>query len=825
VIARRTHLIALALLLAVGLAASLAHGQPNANDASETAKAAPETPAQPEIIPVAEISSASRTTDERLRSIEAQLVPDAGVERIVKQRESYQSQLADANEDLNALLAASPSRSRLADAQGRWANRSDQLERWRKVLRKRASELDGGIEYLQEHTELWRRTRSNAVEAGAPDAVLDRIDSTLGRMQEITRDSRDRLASVLTIQDGLTQADEAVTQAIERIDAARRDFRGQLFTRDALPLWRWASDDIETQTHVQEARESIASDLTTLREYARQNVTSLLLALSVFVIFLYYAGTLRRGVRLSTERTPELESAAALFEYPASLALLATVTGFSLVTDQPPNVVKNVMLLILVVPLFRLLPPLVPVAFRPLLFATGIFFALSQLRTLIDQAPLAGRLFFLLELAAAFAFLLWIMRPRRLETLEPGQRIPALISPALRVALAVVGVAALAGVLGYRAFALLLGDGVLGIAYIGVLLFGALRSIDAVLRVSLNTERARSLGFVRRRSQLVIRWSMRVLTLATLLFWVDRALDLFAIHTPVMVFAESLLGASLSVGAIAISLGDVLAFAFTLLAAWIFSRVTRFFLEEEIFPKISLRRGMPNAISTLLHYSILSFGLMLALGAAGMDFSRVTLLAGAFGVGIGFGLQNVVNNFVSGLILLFERPIQTGDTVEVGGLLGDVRRIGIRSSTVRTVDGAEVLVPNANLVSDQVINWTLSDRRRRIDVDVGVAYGTDATRVLELLLDIARANATTLDTPEPQALFLGFGDSSLDFRLRVWIPRFEEGLSVKSELAVAIQAALDQAGIEVPFPQRDLHLRSIDPDATRSLSREPEERS
>jgi small-conductance mechanosensitive channel len=187
-------------------------------------------------------------------------------------------------------------------------------------------------------------------------------------------------------------------------------------------------------------------------------------------------------------------------------------------------------------------------------------------------------------------------------------------------------------------------------------------------------------------------------------------------------------------------------------------------------------------------------------------------------VGIGFGLQNVVNNFVSGLILLFERPIQVGDTIEVGGLTGEVRHIGPRSSTVRTADGAEVIVPNAMLVSDQVVNWTLSDRRRRVTVEVGVAYGTDPERMLEILRDVAEENRTVLDDPAPEAVFKGFGPSALDFALSCWIPRFEEGFSVRSALAIAICRKLREAGIEIPFPQQDLHLRSVDAPARDTLA-------
>jgi small-conductance mechanosensitive channel len=225
-----------------------------------------------------------------------------------------------------------------------------------------------------------------------------------------------------------------------------------------------------------------------------------------------------------------------------------------------------------------------------------------------------------------------------------------------------------------------------------------------------------------------------------------------------------------------------------------------------VFTRVQTARGVPYAISGLVRYSLIFLGFFVALSAAGIELSKLTIIAGGLGVGVGFGLQNVVNNFASGLILLFERPIQVGDVVQLAGIWGTVKRIGIRASVIRTFDGAEVIVPNGVLISENVTNWTLSDDRRRIELDVGVAYGTPAQRVIELLVGVAKANPRVIADPEPQAYFVNFGDSALDFKLRVWIESYHQGFSIQSELAVAVQEALDQAGIGVPFPQRDVHI-------------------
>jgi small-conductance mechanosensitive channel len=204
----------------------------------------------------------------------------------------------------------------------------------------------------------------------------------------------------------------------------------------------------------------------------------------------------------------------------------------------------------------------------------------------------------------------------------------------------------------------------------------------------------------------------------------------------------------------------------------------------------------------------------LALGALGVDLTRLTILAGAFGVGIGFGLQSVVNNFVSGLILLFERPIHVGDVVEVGELGGEVRRIGMRASIVRTGQGAEIIVPNAQLITERLTNWTLSDRLRRIDLPVGTAYGTPPQKAIALLEAVAAGHPGILRNPAPTALCTGFGDSSINFELRAWTSQFERWSQMRSELAVAVYDAVRDAGMSFPFPQREVRLLRDGPDAS-----------
>jgi small-conductance mechanosensitive channel len=293
-----------------------------------------------------------------------------------------------------------------------------------------------------------------------------------------------------------------------------------------------------------------------------------------------------------------------------------------------------------------------------------------------------------------------------------------------------------------------------------------------------------------------------------LALWGVGAARSFGIAAGLQSAAEAAMGKRLVVGSLNISLGDVVTFGVTLILTVIVARLLRFVLDETVLPAIPLPRGIPNAISRTAQYLLVVIGAVAALYASGIELGKFGLLAGTLGVGIGFGLQNIVNNFVSGLILLYERPMQVGDVVEIGNVVGEVRRIGVRSSTVRTGLGADVVVPNASFISSELVNWTLTDRIRRADVGVSVAYGSDPEVVKRILLGAVERRDDVLSKPPPEVLFTGFGDSSLQFELRFWPSRFEIWVAVASAVRETILRELGLAGINIPFPQRDVNVRS-----------------
>jgi small-conductance mechanosensitive channel len=252
-------------------------------------------------------------------------------------------------------------------------------------------------------------------------------------------------------------------------------------------------------------------------------------------------------------------------------------------------------------------------------------------------------------------------------------------------------------------------------------------------------------------------------------------------------------------------------------AILLLAAMARRVLLKQILSKTPLDLGIQHAVATFTQYFVLVIGFMVGLPTVGIDLSALTFIAGAVGVGVGFGLQNVTNNFISGIIILFERPIKIGDRIEVGDVNGDVVHIAARSTTVRTNDNIAIIIPNSSFISSNVINWSHGDSKVRFRVPVGVAYSSDVRRVEKLLLEVAKENENVLEDPPSRVVFKEFGESALKFELRVWSSRLlhRRGVLI-SQLNFAIFEKFKEHGIQIPYPQRDLHCKQ-DPATSRTL--------
>ena len=280
-----------------------------------------------------------------------------------------------------------------------------------------------------------------------------------------------------------------------------------------------------------------------------------------------------------------------------------------------------------------------------------------------------------------------------------------------------------------------------------------------------------------------------------------------------------------SVGKTTITLGTMLYLTVLVVALFYATAKLKTWIVEGLLSRSHVDLGVRHAIGAIVRYIVVAIGLVIILQTAGINLSTLTVLFGALGIGVGFGLQSITNNFVSGIILLLERPIKVGDRIEVGDGHGDVVNISPRATTIVTNDNIAIIVPNADVISSKVVNWSYTNRDVRFNFPIGVSYGSDPEQVRRILLEVAQAHRGVLKEPGPSVLLDGFGDSSLNFVLRVWTREFSTIPGVlRSELYFSICRAFKEEGIEIPFPQRDLHIKSGTLNVRQVSAQEPDQR-
>lgn len=297
--------------------------------------------------------------------------------------------------------------------------------------------------------------------------------------------------------------------------------------------------------------------------------------------------------------------------------------------------------------------------------------------------------------------------------------------------------------------------------------------------------------------------------LIILLGLIPRLLVFWNVHNNNAEAFDKLISIGFQIGKTNVSIGVIITAICIFYGSYILSTLVEMFLMNDNFDK-KLDKGARLSIGQLVRYFLLFFGFLIAIASIGFDLTNLTIVLSALSVGIGFGLQGLVNNFVSGLILLFERPIREGDTIEVEGLWSDVKKIGLRSTTVQSFDQSDIIIPNADLVYNKVTNWTLTNQRKRLKISVGVAYGSDVALVIETLKEIGSTNTDLVKNHKPVVLFVDFADSTLNFELRVWAKDANLSMQIESDLRQEIDKRFRENNIEIAFPQRDLHIRSVD---------------
>jgi len=817
-------LVALTLLFALfaplirGIQAQTLPAQsvpPNSTKQSLENQAPVVPPAQSvdQAIPLPLIADRAEELDHFLQEISNQLVPKSELQASLTKGEEQAAEIRRRALQARDFLAGEPTSLDLEDEYRYWRSQSLEYAAQRRLLTLRAAKLQEMIQTLEAQQTEWVATWIQIRKTPGIGTIVERIKQQLDKIQKAKSQAQEQLNSVLTVQNQVSQQDQQISDILLRVRQSREDQRGRLLEMDSRPLWEPRDSRTLEQNIGPSFQNSLDRSFTSAKEFAgAHKLATYAIAMGYLLVLI---GVFR--LRRFAAALPEVSAGALhVFGRPFSVALLVTLIGTGQYIASAPIGIAFIFYLLYLLPVLRLQAPLIEPKLRILLYVLAAFYALGGAYLLILLPPFFRREIYALLVLAALVSFAWLVRPSRIASLRSQDRRVRILLIGIRLGLVLLAVSLVANVVGFVSLAQVVGLSVLVGSFVAAALYCGLRVLTLILSTVLHTHWAHTLLEV--RADAIERWSGRLLGLAASLLWVKSILRLLTIYESVMGALSDLFQRPIGFDGVHFTLGGALGLLLILIGGYALANGFTFLLKKIVLPKLPLQRGLPYAISTITYYVLLILVALAALSVAGVELNKFTVLTGALGVGLGFGLQNIVNNFVSGLILLFERPIHVGDTVEVSGLVGSVRRIGSRSSTILTFQGAEVIVPNSNLISNQVINWTLSSQWRRVDVPVGVAYGTDPERMIKLLVGVAESHPGILLERPPMAFFLGFGESALKFELRFWCDRQDTWFQLQSDVTVAVAKALREAGIEIPFPQRDLHIRSIDASIPESVA-------
>ena len=806
----RLVLACLLPLLAAGPAASV---EPETDSAAAAQAAAPAAPAAAQATAAVAVAADAWIRPEDIvdradaiaQHIDARR-PDAktlaAIQKIETDLTAIAPNLLDALAQAKAALSAEASLLAIQDARHELESAATPFPAWKEYLAAEAKRASDVLDEIAQAQRRWAATRDRPETAQAGAVVVRRVDSSLVLLAESAAEFMAWRTRVLALSDQLLERSRAISEALKRLEAATLAEGSGLLVPDHLPLWQRSIAGRLAGELPQAPRRFIEFQNSTRAYFAQDARPFVLQAMIALVLMSLFRNLSQRAQQHLTLSQVSPETAH-LLERPFAIALLLALILTPALHPSAPQRVMQLMTLLALLPVARILILANQRANLALYVGLSVVIVLDRAASAFAALPTVTLAISLVQLV--FALGLAFEYRRRLVRDGGAPWLVRLVG----MGLLALGLALLAEIGGWSRLATLVGRGAMVGATGALYVYAATISLEALCAYALASPTLRRSRFIDRNQALLQRWISVALRGIGALFWARAFLRALGLSSVASDAVASALGAGVSVGALSLSVGGVLAFVMTLAVAMLISRLVHEVLEDEIFPRTSLPRGIPTALLALTRYAIYSLGFLLALAAAGVELGQLAILLGGLGVGIGLGLQDLVKNFAAGLTLLFERRVHVGDAVQIPGkdVFGRVVAIGMRASVVRNWNGTEVVMPNDDLVAGTVTNWTLTDRIHRIEVKVGVPFGTDPEAVIALLLDVARADEHLLKSPPPSALFKGFGDSTLDFMLGGWTDQDYELTGARtSALGLAVHRALRDSGIDLASSQRDVNL-------------------
>jgi small-conductance mechanosensitive channel len=768
---------------------------------------------KPEAIPIINIIEKIGTANDDIKGIELKIELEQRISRIDSLLPVYTQTVEERKVHATNFLSRSPNLQQVDNLIKTWKRYRDFFENFQTTINLLAERNAILLETIPFSEKTWELTYQNAEQKEVPTELLINIKSVWDRYKEIETIVIDKNNKYLNLQSQVSGQIDIINKVIEDLTSLRYSEVYQIFHLRDQPLWKSSFKNF-TNSVEQDGEESVTQNIKSIRNYISvKEHTIYLFAIVIALIFIGIRATKKSLLQQQSAKVDtKLQHAGDLiikdtFWVIAFLTVLSAIFMFI----NTPKLWSDSILFLLLIGSAILVKPSIPERFRNVPYFVIAIFILNVAKTYFWLSPAQNRIYLLIQIFVFAGILTYVTYPYKITSKLNLSKFGSLLIRSTPVFYIILVIALISNVLGYtnltEVCVKIIGQG----SELTLIFYAILIIAYGIALGIINMHYRRKIDFSAINRTVLELKVIRFIRFAVLICWLFYFLNMIGLYQPLATTIESILSVPYKVGSVTFTLGMIMGFIGILAASFLITGLISFLLDgqEVKLNFITLPKGVPAAISLVIRYFILALGFVLALSALGIDLSKFNLLAGALGLGIGFGLQNVVSNFISGIILVFERPILTGDVVEVNNLLGTVSKIGVRSSRISTYDGAEVVVPNNKLISDNLINWTLTNNIKRIEIWIGVSYGSDPNQVLKVLLEVVSENKMVLKNPAPMALFEKFGESSLNFRLLFWV-YFQNSLKSKSDVSVAIFNRFNELGIEIPFPQQVVHFSKND---------------
>ena len=766
---------------------------------------------KPVAIQVTDVIKNIEKSNIKLDKIEFNLNNISNIKEVDSLLPDYISFIKRQKKQTQSYIKGSPNRQKIKFLINKWENYYLHFKNWEKTINKFE---DDNVIFIKESSSMeqtWNLTYKNAVKERIPTEVINNIKKVWFRIKKVQKTIFRQKNKLLSLESKVNNQKTDVNNIINELVVLKNsEVYNVLYLRHQ-PLWKTSSYSDNRVGIEKDLVDTIPKKLSGIFSLIINSENSiylyLIVVISIVLLFRFLIKTYQNHQFNEQDKDLQQAKDVILNHSLSSILFLSLFFAYFFFKATPIFLIQSILLFILIVSV-PLVQPYIFKRFKKVIYAIILLFIFDIIKSYAWFSPIQYRFYLIFEALFLMVMLLIFTYPyRKIRKIKTGN-FGLLLIKVIPVLYFLSIVSIVSNLLGYTNLAEMAIRISVHSSIITVIFYGYLMIAGGIIIGLIHNHFSKRVSFDPIHKFKIEKKALITIRVIVIIYWIFFFLKMIDLWVPLTNYLTIKFSTPLNIGTVSFTIGSILLFILILTISFLISSFISFVLDGDTLKSLKLPKGIPSAISLVIRYFIIAFGFVLALSSLGIDLSKFNLMAGALGLGIGFGLQTVISNFVSGLILIFERPILPGDTVEVNNLLGTVKRIGVRSSTISTFDGAEVVVPNNNLISDDLINWTLSDNIKRVEILIGTTYGSDPNEILNILSEIATDNKDVLKDPPPQVLFSDFGDSSLNFQLRFWV-NYEIGLQVKSDVSIAVYNKFKELGIEIPFPQQDVYIKDM----------------